>query len=159
MQTGSRHCFLIKLLLSQRHVKHHHQGKSHGKRYGSDIRVLPLAHFRNQLFDYHVQHGTCSKSLEIRKERNYVAYRHNRQECTDGFHDTGKASIQKCFSVAYPFCPQRQGNNSALRKILDRNAPSGILCSVTANTSFTVRDRELDMPSDSLLSLCRWGMM
>ena len=37
--------------------------------------------------------------------------------------------------------------------------PSGILCSVTANTSFTVRDRELDMPSDSLLSLCRWGMM
>lgn len=57
-----------------RYVQYHHHRKTCGKKDRSYIGMLPLAHFRDQLFHHHVKHGAGRKTKEIQQERDNITY-------------------------------------------------------------------------------------
>ena len=45
----------------QCHIQHHHYAEAHRKKYGANVGVLPLRHFRDQFLHHNIQHGSGKK--------------------------------------------------------------------------------------------------
>ena len=57
-----RLCQINLSLSPQRHIQNHHQTEPNRKENCTDIRVLPLRHFRNQFFNHNIKHCSCCKA-------------------------------------------------------------------------------------------------
>lgn len=58
---------------AQYHVQHHHNAEIKREEQRTDIGMLSCGHFRNQLLNHHIYHGSCGKVQQIGQRRNHNA--------------------------------------------------------------------------------------
>ena len=106
------------ILLSKRHIQHHHDCKSCRKQDGPHIGVLPFRHFRDQLLHHHIDHGPGRKAQKIRQERDHKSRRKYGQRRAHQLYRTGKRTIKNAFPLLTP----------SARRGMEMIAPSGKFC-------------------------------
>ena len=84
--------------------------------------MIALRHLRDQLFHHDIEHGSGSKTEQIRQRRDNELCRQNRQHGADGLYHAGKHAAAEGSAFFHALRPQRHGDDRPFREVLNGDA-------------------------------------